>query len=1015
MNNRTYIHFLAFILVLCLPVTLQAQKKKKKKREKITVTSRIVDETGTAIPRATITLGEGMLRIASDEKGKFSLKTASEGKLLVEAGGYQSQWVELGEVTEEIVLARTLLLASAKDAVDLPLGQQISQRALTGAVSGIEGADLESYPDLSFSNALQGRIMGLQVRQSVNGLGNNSATLYVRGLARGGSDGIITIVDGIERSIDYLAAQEVESVKVLKDATSKILYGPRAANGVVLITTKRGKPNTRVLKVSAEYGASFVTRLPGYLDSYEYAGLYNEARANDGLSLFYSEQDLEGYRNSTGPNDQRYPNAGYHDYFLEEAAAFRKATVEYSGGNDKSQYALVLAYTGGNGIEKIGDKPVRDRINLRGNLDFDINDFMSVNLGASGYVETQSWPSRNNSQVMSVLSSHRPNEYPFLLTDEALRNTDADFPPMGGSFYRPNSLYADLLYGGFSESQLFYGQANLGIDFDFGDILLDGLSASVYYTTDNLQYFQNGKSETAVTYASRWSDTEEGASVRYYPLRRRVIEDNQRRQNQNYINNNGFYTTVSYENRFGAHDIKAGISHIYYNKDHDNWIQDLRFTNTVLRLNYGFNDRWYAEASLAYMGSDKMPSGNRYKLFPAVGAAWVLSEEGFMSGAGFLDFLKLKGSFGILGYDRAMDYYQYENRWNTDGSVQFNERNNTSFSRTRLQLTGNPDLDWEKSREINVGLEGLMLNNRLRFELNYFNEYRYDMLQSPSSNYSVTAGGLFPLINRGENINRGFEAEVNWSDAIGDWNYQVGGLMIFSKNKVLRTNEITYPENQDFIRNTGRPSDTMYGFVAEGLFTGQPQADNHPVQAFGPYGIGNIAYKDLNGDHVVDNMDRKAIGNSFPRTSLGVNLKLDYKRFSLFVLGTAELGADNWLNNSYYWNYGEGKYSTVVRDRYHPVSNPGGTYPALTTTNGINDFRNSTYWLQDASFFRLKNVELSYTLSASKVAKSYEFHIRGTNLFVLSENKDLDPEVINAGVDNYPVFRTVTGGVTINF
>ena len=190
----------------------------------------------------------------------------------------------------------------------------------------------------------------------------------------------------------------------------------------------------------------------------------------------------------------------------------------------------------------------------------------------------------------------------------------------------------------------------------------------------------------------------------------------------------------------------------------------------------------------------------------------------------------------------------------------------------------------------------------------------------------------------------------------------------------------------------------MLGFVAEGLFTSQEQVDNHAIQRFGEYGVGNIAYKDLNGDGYIDNLDRARIGNSFPRTTLGVNINLDYKRFALFVLGTAEVGVDNFLNNGYYWNYGERKYSVQALDRYHPKNNPQGTYPALTTTNGNNDFRNSTYWLQDASFFRLKNVELSYTLPAKSVAKSYKFHVRGTNLFVISKNKDLDPEVNNAGI-----------------
>lgn len=433
-----------------------------------------------------------------------------------------------------------------------------------------------------------------------------------------------------------------------------------------------------------------------------------------------------------------------------------------------------------------------------------------------------------------------------------------------------------------------------------------------------------------------------------------MIEDNQRRLNQDYTNNNGFYASTAYENQFGLHNISASLSHIYYNNDDDDVVQDLRFTNTVLRLNYGFNNKIYGEASMAYMGSNKFSNKNRYKIFPAVGFAWVISEESFLNEKGIFDFLKLKGSFGIMGYDSSTDYYLYENRWNRDGNVQFNERNNATVSRTILQQTGNPDLDWEKSREINVGIEGLMFEKRLQFEVNYFNEYRYDMIQSPSFRYSVTAGDLFPMINQGETLNRGFEAQVNWTDVVGDLNYKIGGLVLFSKNKIIKTNEIDYPDNQGFIAQTGQSSDAMFGYVAEGLFTNQAEVDSHAIQKFGPYGIGNIAYKDLNGDGYVDNLDRETVGNSFPRTTLGINFNVDYKRFSLFVLGTAELGVDNYLNNNYYWNFGEGKYSIMASDRFHPENNPQGTYPALTTTNGLNDFRNSTFWLQDASFSNLK-------------------------------------------------------------
>lgn len=1018
MIRHIYIFLTLFALVCWAPV--QAQKKAPKAK-KVTVASRLVDNEGNPVPNAMITVGEGALRTFSDENGNFNFRTEANSVLLIEALGHQSQWVDLskGLPETEIVLTKDLLFASYGDKVNLPLNIKSDKRSLTGAVSSVSGTELESYPDLVMANALQGRIMGLTVRSTVNGLGANSPSLYVRGLARGGSDGIITVVDGIERSIDYLIAEEIESIEVLKDATAKILYGPRAANGVLLVTTKNGRPNSKILRASVDYGTSMTTRMPEYLNSFEYATLYNEARTNDGLSPFYSEADLAGYKNSAGPNDQRYPDVDYYDYFLNESASYQKAAFEYSGGNDLNQYALILGYVGGDGIEKIGNQPNLERFNLRGNLNFTINEVLSAHVGAAGMVEKRKWGTINNAQAFTALSTHRPNEYPFIISDPALQSEEEGneeaIPPLGGSFIRPANLYGQFMYGGFSEYETFYGQTNIGLNFKL-DNLLKGLSAHAYYTIDNYQYFQNGKTEVPVSYAQRWFQTPDGRdTVQYYQVRVRSIQDNQVLQSQSFFNNNGWTASVAYDQVFGNHAIYTNLSHFYYKNGNTTSLQDVENTNSTLNVKYSFRNKIYSEVTMAFMGSNKFTKDNRYGLFPAVGLAWVLSEESFLKQNSSINFLKVKGSFGVLGYDRATSHYLFDNRWNTAGTMNFNERNGTGRTRAQLVSIGNPDLQWEKSREINVGVQGLALNNRLQFEFNYFNEYRYDIIQSPSYRYPVTAGGLFSQVNQGENLNRGLEGQVNWSNALGEVKYTVGGNFIYAKNKVMKMNEVIYPDELQYTRETGQPSDAIFGYVSEGLFTSQPQLDNHALQTLGRYGLGSIAYKDLNGDGFINSLDRQAIGNSYPRTTLGVNVDINYKRFGLFLLGTSEIGIDNLLTNNYYWNRSEDKYTEAVNDRWHAVNNPGGKYPALTTTSGSNDFTNSTFWLEDGSFFRLKNVELSYTLPGNALARSYRFYARGSNIFVLSKNKDLDPEIINAGVSNYPVFRTITGGVSVSF
>jgi TonB-linked SusC/RagA family outer membrane protein len=1022
-GNRSYILllFLCFLSLSLVSGEIAAQQQQKKNKGRQTVIdARVTDENGVPVEHAVITAQEGAVSTYSGADGGFVLKTLINSVFMIQANGYEDKVIhpERGEVADVYTLEKRPLFSSSRDEISLPMGINITKRSTVGAISSIKGEALESYPDLVFSNALQGKIAGLTVRQRAGGLGNNSPSLIVRGLSRGGADGALTVVDGIERPISSLNPAEIEHIEVLKDATSKLLYGARAANGVILVTTKRGKTNTRVIKASTEYGTMMTTRMPEFINSYEYAGFYNEARVNDGRPPFYTDSDIAGYQQSLGVNDQRYPDVDYYDYFLKNSMPFKRSTLEFSGGDDQTQYALVLGYAGGSGLEKIRT-PTNDRFNLRGNLDLEITPSLKIITGGAGILNVNNSPDLFTGEVFSRLSSHRPNEYPFLIMNEQLEEATEEIgapsvPPLGGSFEHPDNLYGRLMYGGSQTDQSFTGQINFGLDLKL-DKIVNGLAAKAYFTFDNYQFFRRGQTEDPITYGQRWFQTPDGEdTVAYNNLQKRNLQADQVRKSHSISRNTGWVGNMNYNNTTGDHNIAADLSYFYFRDESSNRLQDIENTNLSLRGTYAFKSKYYFEGSLAYMGSNRFAPENRYNLSSAAGVAWVLSEEDFLKTSAAVNFLKLKGNFGILGYDRATDFYLFNNRWYDNGNIGFNERNQNNILRSSIDLIGNPELEWEKAREMNFGVEGLAFNQRLQFEFNYFDELRYDIIINPTSLYTGLHGGLLPFTNFGETSNKGLEGAVNWRQSIGDLQIQIGGNFIYSKNKILKTNEILHPD--EYLRQTGMPSDAIFGYVSEGLFTDQSQVDTHDPQIFGNYGPGDIAYTDLNNDNVIDSNDREMIGNNFPRTTLGIDMDLTYKGFGLYVLGTSELGVNQMLNNSYYWNYGEGKYSAMVRDRWHAVDNPDGTYPRLTTTNGDNNFRGSTFWLEDASFLRLKNVELSYTITkASDFAKSYRFYVRGTNLLVLSKIKDLDPEVVNAGVTDYPVLRTITGGVSFKF
>jgi hypothetical protein len=481
--------------------------------------------------------------------------------------------------------------------------------------------------------------------------------------------------------------------------------------------------------------------------------------------------------------------------------------------------------------------------------------------------------------------------------------------------------------------------------------------------------------------------------------------------------NLGFTAQLNYDRNLGSGRLTTTAGYFYYLKENPGSDQDVENINAYMRANYALNSKYVFEVDLGYMGSNRFKQGNRYFLSPVFGAAWIISDESFMQNVSVIDYLKIKGSWGKLGYDASTNHYLYQNRWYNNGNMIFGESNNgLNQGITSLDVIGNPELDWETSQELNIGIEGIAVNNRLFFELNYFDETRDNIIEKVNSQYSALFGGLFPAMNWGKVNNRGFEGQIYWEETKGNLIYKVGGNFIYSKNKVLQKDEIAFPD--EYRQTVGLSSDAMMGYRSRGLFGRDVDLNGAPNQSFGYYGVGDIAYLDLNNDAVIDDRDLEKIGNSFPRTTLGLDINLQYKGWGLYTLGTASLGVNSYLNNAYYTNYGTGKYSNIALDRYHAVNNPEGSQPRLTTTQADNNRINSDFWMENTGFFRLKNVELSYTLTSNSpnaVLKKVIVYTRSNNLLVVSKVKDLDPEALNAGVLNYPVMSTITAGVSVLF
>lgn len=930
-NKIRYIRLIGLIFVLIVGSSLTfAQNKSKRKSAKkplVEVVSIVTDEKGSPLKNVSIICGEGAVVLYTDAKGRFQTKVENDATVMVEALGYEDKVYKLtgsNIVPEKIVLKKEPLFLTEESLVNRADGGKTYKGNEVGATSVLENGQFGTFPDLTLTNMLQGKMLGLQVRSTVSGLGNNTPDLFIRGQHGMSENTAIVIIDGVERPAADLIPEEIERIELLKDATAKILYGARAANGVLWVTTRRGKANRRIYNATAEAGVVQMTRTPQL-----------------------------------------------------------------------------------------------HRLTLRGNLDFNVTDFLTISADVAGRMEMRKWGQLDCGQVFTALSTHRPNEYPLTMSPEETGLASSDgIPLFGASLLRPMNAYAETMYGGYTDERYTRSQTNIGLKFDL-DMLTKGLKAGAFLSFDNYDYLQLSLSKVYPTYAIKTYRNFAGEEqIMYTQMKKTDVATSQSRKSTTLQQTLGWNAFAAYENTFNQkHDVSARLTYMYSKTTNQGVTQDIINANYALRLNYMYDRRYAVEADMALMGSNRFKSGNKYFFSAAGGLAWILSNEDFLKDNEYVNFLKLKTSAGILGYDRSTEHLLYERAWSQDGSFRFGTTNNgaTAYYSTFVRA-GNPNLKWEKAAEWNIGVEGLFLNNRLYTEINYFREKHTDIIGSVDTSYGDYTGNFTYQDNMGSVLNHGIEGMFTWSDRINDWSYSVGANFVWSKNKVLKWNQVKHGEEYRY--TVGRSTDAMMGLVAEGLFGKDVAINGHAPQTFADYQEGDIAYKDLNGDKIIDGRDVKELGNSFPRTTLGIDFNVSYKGWGLYLQGYSELGVHTWATNAYYWNNGEGKYSKLALDRYHPANNPTGSYPRLTTTAGENNFRNSSFWLKNTSFFRMKNVELSYTFnqfSPSSVVKKMKVFARGANLFVLSSVKDLDPELLNAGVTNYPVTRTFTGGVSFVF
>ncbi|KXX67167.1 SusC/RagA family TonB-linked outer membrane protein [Flammeovirga sp. SJP92] len=973
-------------------------------RDFVEVSCRVLDERHYPIKGAimTVPLLDGSEDVFyTDSDGQVVITGLDGDKVTVEAEGMKTQEYTLKKSEKK----KGFFLRPQQvpfEKVALEGGFQVQKRETSTSFSSkIDDKYLSHTYGLNVGTAITGTDPSLLVEQLTSNPGWDISNMTMRGLSTTGDNAPAVYIDGFERSIYQINIEEIESIEYLKDLRAKILVGPSAINGVIWITTKKGEAVKRKIDVGYEQGVQTPTTKHHYLDSYNSALLYNEARSNDGLSPFYSSADLEGFK--MGSDLMRYPNNDFSNLLLKDQTTYQKAYVSLTGATRNSKYAVNLGYQRQEGMVAEGPQNGLDRFNIRANLKARMNKVITLNANISARTEIINSSTLTGRDFYDMLSTHRPNEYPLQIPE----NT-SDINPAGFGVSRliNRNIYAEVTERGFEKEQRIMGQTNMGLDFNLKSIT-EGLSADINVGIDTYNSVTYGQK---ANYNSFFTVYQSDTLSSLVQKSRKTELSTQSKSSDHVMRNYMMYGRLKYDKTFKEkHHIYLQGMYSFYRQEIKSSVQEPQNMTASFLASYTFNKKYIVEGIVSNYGTNRL-NNQPHQLNYVGSLGWVISEEAFMYNSIF-DYLKLKANYGMMSTDRSyLNHRLHENVWKQSGNVYLGSNNNTTLKTTDLVHTGSEHLIWEKQEELNVGIEGRIKNN-LSFYAHYFYNFRYDIPEQISN--KMINGEVFARYeNYGQVKNEGVELSLDYKNKINRFRYRIGVGGMYTQSKVMDGNFLDY--NEQYQNRVGKPVNAIYGYASNGLFQSYDEIRNHPSQNFGTLRPGDIKFVDQNGDGVIDKSDKTIIGDTYPDFILNSHIKLNYKHFELFAQFSGVIGREVLLNNAYYWNYGESKYTDVAWDRWSE-SNPNGSYPRLTTKEANNNFQTTDFWVENGDYIRLDNLQLTYRVPVRKwtnnVVSNFKIYARGNNLFTWSNLKNVDPSNINSGYTNFPLLRSYVLGV----
>ena len=1026
-----------------------------------TVKGKVIDSDSQPVIGAAVTIQGTTTGVGTDFDGAFSITVPREGTVLEIAFlGYVTQQVTVGK-QRNLTVVLTEDAQTLEATVVVAYGAQ-TKATITGALTTIDSKALVKAPVADVTNVLAGQMPGVATVQETGQPGEDYAKIYIRGvgsLSESASTPLI-LVDGVERPLNTVDPNEIESLSILKDAASTAVFGVRGANGVIIVTTKRGDAGKPKISVSSITGLQMPMSYIKQSSGYDFARYYNVYQWNDGKtdqSLYFTPEAIEAYR--TGSDPIMFPSTNWNDVMFRKAFLQTKNNINISGGSDKVRYFVSLGYMFQNGLLKsipgvnYDNNYTYNRYNYRANLDFKLTETTDMHFNISGVIGDTHEPytDRNNIWTLTMLWAH-PVASPGVVGDEVFTSVSTSALPSGLTKWNGWEYY---YWTGYTDKY----KTTLGMDVTINqklDFITEGLSASIkgsYDASMQMTKKRTGGSGLHYTYEyASWAD-DSGLSISDPDFDKTLItvisgsEAPLSWSDPSTDDDKSWYLEgrIDYSRRFaGKHAVSALL---LYNQTRDYYPSYYSYlprgyVGLVGRLTYGYKDKYLIDLSAGYNGSENFaPGKTRYGLFPSVSVGWVLSEEKFMKHVPWVDYLKVRASIGKVGNDlgQSSRFMYMEGTWSEAGSYYFGvNKGSSGVPYYTLGTPGNEGITWETAVKSNIGLDFDLFRKRLHFSGDIFKEHRTGILVKPNSLPGIIA--FTPQnMNLGEVDNHGYEVELGWKDHIGNFTYDINANVTFARNKIVYMDEVE-PEYA-YQAQTGGSTNRHLLYIFERLYQKSDfYIDEDGVQRLNPdlpqpsttVYPGDCMYKDLNGDGVIDGLDKKYTGYpDRPEYVFGSNWKFGWKGFNLQLNWIAATNVNRVWNADYripFTNSGHrGLLQIFAENSWIDNDNPwapgreDGTLPRFTKTNYPWNSENSTLWTVDASYLRLKSASFGYTFSRNKFFDklgigSVGLMFTGYHLWTWSRMTLQDPEAKSSDSHGtYPLVKTYNIALNINF